>query len=141
MGDKTTRPAKSAALLRAKFLKDALQRRTPPLSQSADPAATGSAPTLASDSLEVQRAYLEQLVECAPEAISILDEQYRIMRVNGEFTRMFGFLAEEALGRRIDSLIVPPDRNSETRWIGEVLNQGQKVTMENKRKRKDGTQE
>jgi len=139
MGDKITRPAKSADLLRAKFLKDALQRGTPSLSQSADPAATSSAPTLASDSLEVQRAYLEQLVECAPEAISILDEQYRIMRVNGEFTRMFGFLAEEALGRRIDSLIVPPDRNSETRWIGEVLNQGQKVTLETKRQRRDGT--
>ncbi len=139
MGDKITRPAKSADLLRAEFLKDALQRGTPSLSQSADPAATSSAPTLASDSLEVQRAYLEQLVECAPEAISILDEQYRIMRVNGEFTRMFGFLAEEALGRRIDSLIVPPDRNSETRWIGEVLNQGQKVTLETKRQRRDGT--
>src|SRR6266849_639160 len=139
MGDKITRPAKSADLLRAEFLKDALQRGTPSLSQSADPTAVTSAQTLDSDSLEVQKAYLEQLVECAPEAISILDEQYRIMRVNGEFTRMFGFLAEEALGRRIDSLIVPPDRNSETRWIGEVLNQGQKVTLETKRQRRDGT--
>src|SRR3989442_3141962 len=138
MGDKIPRPAKSADLFAAKFLKDALQRGTPSLSHPADPAATSSAPTLASDSLEVQ-SYLEQLVECAPEAISILDEQYRIMRVNGEFTRMFGFLAEEALGRRIDSLIVPPDRNSETRWIGEVLNQVQKVTLETKRQRRDGT--
>src|SRR3989441_430542 len=138
MGDKITRPAKSADLLRAKFLKDALQRGTPSLSHPADPAAS-SAPTLASDSLEVQRAYLEQLVECAPEAISILDEQSRIMRINGEFTRMFGFLPHEALGQRIDSLIVPPDRNSETRWIGELLNQEQKVALETKRQRKDGT--
>jgi len=139
MGDKITRPAKSADLVRAKFLKEALQRGTPSLAHQLDPTAVTSAQTLDSDRLEVQKAYLEQLVECTPEAISILDEQYRIMRVNGEFTRMFGFLSEEALGRRIDSLIVPPDRNSETRWIGEVLNQGQKVTLETKRQRKDGT--
>src|SRR5713226_2846085 len=139
MGDKFTRPAKAADLLRAEFLKEALQRGTPSLSHPAGPAAVSFAQTPASDSLEVQKAYLEQLVECTPEAISILDEQYRIVRVNGEFTRMFGFLPEEALGRRIDSLIVPPDRNSETRWIGEVLNRGQKVTLETKRQRKDGT--
>ena len=139
MGDKITRPAKSADLVRAKFLKEALQRGTPSLAHQLDPTAVTSAQTLDSDRLEVQKAYLEQLVECTPEAISILDEQYRIMRVNGEFTRMFGFLPEEALGRRIDSLIVPPDRNSETRWIGEVLNRGQKVTLETKRQRKDGT--
>jgi two-component system, cell cycle sensor histidine kinase and response regulator CckA len=139
MGDKITRPAKSADLVRAKFLKEALQRGTPSLAHPLDPTALKSAQTLESDRLEVQKAYLEQLVECTPEAISILDEQYRIMRINGEFTRMFGFLPEEALGRRIDSLIVPPDRNSETRWIGEVLNRGRKVTLETKRQRKDGS--
>jgi PAS domain S-box-containing protein len=86
----------------------------------------------------VQRAYLEQLVECTPEAISIL-QQYQILRINSEFTRMFGFRPEEALGRRIDSLIVPPDRGSETRWIGEMLAKGEKVMLETKRQHKDGT--
>src|SRR5207247_10903474 len=84
-------------------------------------------------------AYLEQLVECAPEAISILDDQYRIVRINGEFTRMFGFSLEEAIGRRIDSLIVPPDRSSETHWIGDALIQGQQGSLETKRQRKGGT--
>lgn len=141
MGDKITPTVKSADLSRAKFLKEALERRTPALTHQGDPAAVASVPTpaFASDSPEVQKAYLEQLVECAPEAISILDAEYRITRVNGEFTRMFGFLPEEALGRRIDSLIVPPDRNSETRWIAETLAQGRKITLETKRQRKDGT--
>ena len=139
MGDKLTQRAKEADFARAKFLKEALRRGTPSLSHPVVPAAVSSAQTLDSDHLEVQNAYLQQLVECTPEAISILDEQYRIVRVNGEFTRMFGFLPEEALGRRIDSLIVPPDRNSETRWIGEVLKEGQKVTLETKRQRREGT--
>src|SRR5262249_25634365 len=108
----------------------------------------GQVPPLASEDVAtippagssvVQRAYLEQLVECTPEAISILDTQHRITRVNNEFTRIFGFQPPEALGRRIDSLIVPPDRSSETRWTSEVLAKGEKVVLETKRQRKDGT--
>ncbi len=140
MGDKLTRPAKSAELLRAKLLKEALERGAPTLSRAADAAPVDPAPTppLASDDIEVQRAYLEQLVECTPEAISILND-YQVLRINSEFTRMFGFTAEEAVGRRIDALIVPPDRSSETRWIGEMLSRGEKVALETKRQRKDGT--
>src|SRR5262245_26989828 len=109
MGDKITRPAKSADLLRAKLLKEALQRGMPVLScpAEASPPIEELASSFVPDSVEVQKAYLEQLVECAPEAISILDTQLHITRVNGEFQKMFGFTSEEALSRRIDSLIVP----------------------------------
>jgi PAS domain S-box-containing protein len=142
MGDNITQPAKSAELSRAKFLREALRRQTPTL--SSPDVATSAAPhpiipSFESDSPELQRAYLEQLVECAPEAISILDAEYRITRLNGEFTRIFGFGPAEALGQRIDSLIVPPDRSAETRWISELLVKGQKVVLETKRQRKDGT--
>ena len=147
MGDNITQPATSAEHARAKFLREALQRRTLAYSGQAETViatnvtATGEAitPSFEFDSPELQRAYLEQLVECAPEAISILDPEYRITRLNGEFTRIFGFGPEEALGQRIDSLIVPPDRSAETRWIGELLVKGQKVVLETKRQRKDGT--
>jgi PAS domain S-box-containing protein len=142
MGDNITQPAQSAELSRAKFLREALQRHTLALSTS-DERATAApepiTPSFANDSPELQRAYLEQLVECAPEAISILDPEYRITRLNGEFTRTFGFGPDEALGQRIDSLIVPPDRSAETRWIAELLVKGQKVVLETKRQRKDGT--
>jgi len=137
MGDNITQPATSAELSRAQFLRETLQRRTLALS---DPTATEAiTPSFATDSPELQRAYLEQLVECAPEAISILDAEYRITRLNGEFTRIFGFSPAEALGERIDSLIVPPDRSAETRWIAELLVKGQKVVLETKRQRKDGS--
>ena len=141
MGDKITRPAKPAELQRAKFLQQALRRRTPALSIPEDAVTVSPAetPFFLSDSPEVQKAYLDQLVECAPEAISILDGQYRIRGINGEFTRMFGFLAEEALGRRIEKLIVPPDRTAETKWLAESLDQGERVKLETKRQRKDGT--
>jgi two-component system cell cycle sensor histidine kinase/response regulator CckA len=93
-----------------------------------------------SDNPEIQRAYLEQLLECTPEALAILDGDLRISRINGEFTRMFGYGPEEAVGQTIDELIVPADRRTETRRTRDVLVQGQKVTVETKRQRKDGTQ-
>jgi two-component system cell cycle sensor histidine kinase/response regulator CckA len=142
MGDNITRPVKSAELSRARFLREALQRHTRVLSGPGDittAAPEPITPSFAPDQPELQRAYLEQLVECAPEAISILDPEYRITRLNGEFTRIFGFSPAEALGQRIDSLIVPPDRSSETQWITELLVKGQKVALETKRQRKDGT--
>jgi len=66
-------------------------------------------------------------------------QNYDILRVNEEFTKLFGFTAEECIGRRIDDLIVPAEREAETRWIGERLTSGQKVSIETRRRRKDGS--
>jgi len=137
MGDKITPPVKGADRARARFLKEALDHSTPLLSS---PNISSESSGLHVDKYEVQRAYLEQLVECTPEAISILDPEHRITRINAEFSRIFGFGAEEALNRRIDSLIVPPDRTSETQWLSQLLAEGKNVRLETKRQRKDGSQ-
>jgi PAS domain S-box-containing protein len=142
MGDKITPPVKSADLRRAKILQEALERGTPTLSHTDEPASAAeeaATPSWVPDNPEACKAYLDQLVECTPEALSVLDPEYRILRINEEFTRTFGFQPKEARGKRIQSLIAPPDRRSETRWIGEMLAEGRKVTLETKRQRKDGT--
>ena len=143
MGDHITQPATSAELSRAKFLREALQRRrqvvTEPANTVAAAAEAVALSSLATESPEVQKAYLEQVVECAPEAITILDREFRITRLNSEFTRIFGFGASEAMGQRVDALIVPPDRGAETCWIADLLVKGKKVVLETKRQRKDGT--
>ncbi len=136
MGDKFTRPAQSADLVRAKLLKEALERGTPALSRAheADPEVDPPDKRKPKPTKPISKI----LVECAPEAVSIVN-QYEILRVNAEFIRMFGFAAEESVGRRIDELIVPADRAAETRWIGERLSQGQKVSIETRRRKKDGS--
>jgi len=142
MGDKITRPAGSADLVRAKSLKEALRRGTPRLSRTSESSATSSsetAPDFTFGLPDVQRAYLEQLVECTPEAITVLNTQHGIMRINGEFTRLFGFAPDEALGRDVASLIVPPDLKAETRLIQQTLARGERVALETRRQRKDGT--
>src|SRR3989454_2946032 len=143
MGEKITRHPKSADVRRANLLKEALRSGSPPVLRhsqpSPGPTQEPASRSWSKDSLEVQKAYLEQLVEGIPEAISIIESPYQITRINTEFTRMFGFTPEEAVGQRIDALIVPPERHAETRWIGETLQKGQKIRLETKRRRKDGT--
>jgi two-component system, cell cycle sensor histidine kinase and response regulator CckA len=142
MGDKITRPAGTADLAHAKSLKEALRHGTPRLSRPSPSGVTvvSKNPSDFTFGLpDVQKAYLEQLVECTPEAISVLNTQHGIMRINSEFTRIFGFCPDEALGRGIDALIVPPDRMEETRQIAETLARGERVALETKRQRKDGT--
>src|SRR5271155_1327667 len=120
MGDGVTRPGKSDEHARAQLLREALQRGTPALSAPAHRTAAISARAVSaipSEDPQLQKAYFEQLLECAPEAVSILDAEYRIVRVNSEFSRIFGFQPEEVVGRRLASLILPPDRSAELRWI------------------------
>jgi two-component system cell cycle sensor histidine kinase/response regulator CckA len=143
MGDKITQTAQHAAVLRAKFLKAALESGAPPTLSRSDIETTiaqdGLEPSCANDSAEIQRVHLEQLVENAPEAITLLDAQGRVIRINSEFTRMFGYSAAESLGKKVDALIVPPDRHAESSAMDQKLARGQKVSVETKRRRKDGS--
>jgi two-component system cell cycle sensor histidine kinase/response regulator CckA len=138
MGDKITPPAVSVDRVRARVLRESLHHSAAALSAAGSNAVSENS-RLDAESPELQGAYLEQLVECAPEAISILDTEMCIARLNGEFSRVFGFRPEEALGRPLEGLIVPPDRSAETRWIQEQLAKGKKVVLETKRQRKDGS--
>ena len=140
MGDKVTQATESAGFVRAKYLKEALRRGSPPtLSTPQDSLLPDWATTWDDGDPIVQKAYLDQLVECAPEAITILDTSHRVMRVNPEFTRMFGFPMDEVLGKSLAELIVPQERTAESEWIQEAVENGQKVALETKRQRKDGT--
>ena len=141
MGDRVTQAISSAAMLRAKFLKATLHSGNPPSLSHNQPEKSdgGVLPSCDHESAEVQKAYLEQLVECAPEAITILDNDHRIIRINSEFTRMFGYSAEEALGQMVSDLIVPHELRAQSDEMSRMLEMGQKVSVETKRRRKDGT--
>ncbi len=88
---------------------------------------------------QVPEAYLEGLFENAPEAVVIVDSHHRIVRVNQEFTRMFGYTLEEARGRQLDRLIVPANKENEADSLNKVIEQGKTVSMETQRVRKNGS--
>ena len=56
-----------------------------------------------------QKSLLNELFARVSEAIVLLDTDDRILRVNPEFTRIFGYAQEEALGRPINELVVPEE--------------------------------
>ncbi|HEX7422539.1 MAG TPA: PAS domain S-box protein [Terriglobales bacterium] len=142
MGEKIAPAATSAELPQVKARREALAHGAPPvLTHISDPAPVTS-PTngnAAEVQLTVEKAYFEQIIENAPEAISIVDQELHILRINGEFTRLFGFTAAEAAGKRLDHLIVPPDRYAETAWIAESIKTERRLSLETRRQRKDGS--
>jgi len=81
----------------------------------------------------------EQLFEGVPEAIVLADERGRVLRVNGEFTRMFGYPETETLGRTLDDLIVPPERIAESQHAGLAAATGRHAIDVTLRRRKDGS--
>jgi PAS domain S-box-containing protein len=92
----------------------------------------------AEERLRVQTAHLDELFESAPEAIVMLDLGQRVIRVNREFTRMFGFPLEEAEGRRLEELIVPAHLAAESEQRAREVSAGRHTATETERMRKDG---
>jgi PAS domain S-box-containing protein len=93
---------------------------------------------LAEASLRVQTALLDELFDSAPEAIVMLDPNQRVTRVNREFTAMFGYSAEEAMGRELDAMIVPEHLRQESGRMGRAASRGRRAASETQRMRKDG---
>ena len=142
MGEKFAPVATPSEDLRVKALRPGLDRGAPPIFPRV-PGPDWETPPVPGNGGEphfaLEQAYLEQTLENAPEAISIVDTEMRILRVNAEFTHLFGFTAAEAGGKHLDRLIVPPDRYAETAWIADSIKAERKLSLETCRQRKDGS--
>jgi PAS domain S-box-containing protein len=86
-----------------------------------------------------QKAHLDELFARVPEAIVLLDTDNRILRVNPEFTKIFGYAQEEAWARPIKELVVPEELWAEAEEYTRRATQGEILNVETVRKRKDGT--
>ena len=93
----------------------------------------------AEEQLGLQRVYFQQLFESAPEAIVLLKPNEQIVQVNREFTRLFGYTQEDAVGQQINALIVPAKFMEEGSTLSRRVAQGLIVSTESIRQRKDGS--
>jgi PAS domain S-box-containing protein len=158
MGGRVTRTPQSGELARAKSLQRALKHGAspafippdtpnPPAQPSAlswystekHSAESGSPQKTTEEILDLHRQYLEQLFESSPDAIVVLDASFRTQCVSREFQSMFGYSASQAMGQRIDSLIVPAERAAESDWAAQCLRRGEQITLETQRRCKDGS--
>jgi PAS domain S-box-containing protein len=89
--------------------------------------------------LRERNALLEGLFEQSPQPVALLDKDLRVVRVNRQFTEVFGYTPLETRDRRLPELIVPGDLQSESQKYEEMFARGQRVDTETVRQRKDGT--
>ena len=89
--------------------------------------------------LQVEKAHLEQLFNSAPEAIVLLNNEHKVIRINSEFTSMFGYTPQEAAGRSVDNLLAPGDVHQEAHGLTRRIMAGETISLETVRYRKDRT--
>ncbi len=90
--------------------------------------------------LEEQKAHLSELFARVPEALVMIDRDFRITRVNPAFTKIFGYAADEATGQRIQDLMTPDDLQEEAEGSMYRMDQtGEVFAVETARRHKNGT--
>src|SRR5712672_238403 len=94
--------------------------------------------TAANEDLLRQKEQLDGLFDLSPDAVILTDNDFHVLRVNKEFTRMFGYTAEEVVGQWLPDLIVPEDLRAEALKNRDRLSSGNRVELETIRQRKDG---
>jgi two-component system, cell cycle sensor histidine kinase and response regulator CckA len=166
MGDRVTR-SNEGELAHAKRLKKALQAGSPPAFVETDDA--GSKSVLPENALlvpgspvlpahnssathpsgthvsatrlgaETRSQFLEQIFQVSPDGLVIADLTHRVLSASDQFVRMFGYQAAEVTGQSLETLVVPPERAAESRWVSEALLKGERITLETQRRKKDGS--
>src|SRR6201993_2189915 len=86
--------------------------------------------TAANEDLLRQKEQLDGLFELSPDAVILTDDDFHVLRVNKEFTRIFGYTAEEAAGRWLPDLIVPEELRAEALNYRDRLSAGNRVEVE-----------
>ncbi len=90
------------------------------------------------DALQTRNIYFAALFENAPEAIALLDEHDHIIRINRQFTSLFGYTDGEAVGKNIDDLIVPNELVDQGEKLTARVAAGENASGESLRRHKDG---
>jgi diguanylate cyclase (GGDEF)-like protein/PAS domain S-box-containing protein len=81
--------------------------------------------------------FLEDLLDCSPEA-SLITHGTRVLHLNPEFERLFGYTQEETAGRDVQNLIVPEARIHEIEILTHSVDLHGRASMETVRKNRAG---
>lgn len=80
---------------------------------------------------------MEDVLASVPEAVAMVHGG-RVLYTNPSFTRMFGYSAEEAVGRNLRDLIVPETRQHENAMLQRAMEDEGRVSMDTVRLNKAG---
>jgi two-component system sensor histidine kinase/response regulator len=87
--------------------------------------------------LNEERQYLEKLFEGSLDALALVDENRKILRINSAFEKLFGYQLEEVQGKELDKLVAPDSEMDQARNWSRVVLKGEKLTAQGIRRTKD----
>src|SRR5579872_208080 len=87
----------------------------------------------------VRLQFFDQMFQAHPDGLSVADSSHQVLWANQKFSQMFGYTTSEIVGQDLEALVVPPERLAESNWVTESLARGERITLETKRRRKDGS--
>ena len=73
------------------------------------------------DELENQRAHFSELFARVPEAVAMIDDDFKIKHVNPEFTNVFGYTEDESIGRGIGEMLATDELVGDTELISRAF--------------------
>src|SRR5882672_10632626 len=94
--------------------------------------------TASNEEFRREKEQIYGLFELSPDAVILTDNDFHVLRVNKEFTRIFGYTAEEVVGQWLPELITPEELRDEGLRNRDRLISGNRVELETIRQRKDG---
>ncbi len=83
-----------------------------------------SSRSLSNDDPVIDAAVLEAIMNTAVDAIITIDEWGIVLQANPAFRRLFGFAAEEVLGKNISMLMPEPDRSAHDGYLHQYKKTG-----------------
>lgn len=97
----------------------------------------------AEDELKAREEHLRSILETVPDAMIVIDEQGLMQSFSAAAERLFGFTAEEAVGRNVSLLMPEPDSSRHDAYIQRYRSTGERRIIGIGRvvagQRKDGT--
>ncbi|MCC5911685.1 MAG: PAS domain S-box protein [Clostridiaceae bacterium] len=93
----------------------------------------------AEEQIRKQQKILESLFKYSPDAIVHLDMNHIIQNINRTFTDIFGYTANECIGRPLDELIINKELFEESQMINNLALQNKELGIDTVRRKKDGT--
>jgi PAS domain-containing protein len=84
----------------------------------------------ANEDLHRRKEQLDGLFELSPDAVILTDNDFHVLRVNKEFTRIFGYTAEEVTGQWLPELIMPEEFRAEALKNRDRLISGNRIELE-----------
>lgn len=76
--------------------------------------------------LRDERERLRGIIETAPDAVVVIDENGIVNSFNPSAERLFGYTADEITGRNVSMLMPPPDRDQHDGYMRRYLRTGEK---------------